>query len=424
MNELRGDSRPVVFNISSDDECWGENGRGSNNIGGVDGYHDMFERDSGNTWARKNTCVVESRYVKFGDLVICNIELFEESLEWKNVVICSHNYPNVAILSKQCGDKNRALTAAFEELQMVYGSVCKIHMLPLALTWVSCSHCNNFLLSQLSFKGLEFFEERNGCLTEILEASKWRRLRKGQVTERILQFPNLLYCSDVKKLCIAEYPLVPYARQCNLSGWFTISLRSSFTSKVYVLELFLPVSSKESDNMLTTLSLILGTMDENFKTFQLASGQELGEVLSVEVIDFQNDQKSYSIQTIQATRFSPSWNSDLPSDQASNSVTNTKPGFQDANMVTMKAKYENYTIKFTLPLSSGLVELQQEVAKRLNLVAGTYDVVHKDEEDDVILIACDEDLQACVRTSRSQGNKSIVLLLEVKQPTTNFNPIT
>lgn len=52
---------------------------------------------------------------------------------------------------------------------------------------------------------------------------------------------------------------------------------------------------------MTKISLILGTMEETLITFQLASGQELGEVLSVEIMDFQNDQKSLSAQ-IQATR--------------------------------------------------------------------------------------------------------------------------
>lgn len=52
---------------------------------------------------------------------------------------------------------------------------------------------------------------------------------------------------------------------------------------------------------MTKISLILGTMEETLITFQLASGQELGEVLSVEIMDFQNDQKSRSAQ-IRATR--------------------------------------------------------------------------------------------------------------------------
>lgn len=44
------DSRPVVFDISSDEECWGETGRGNNTGGGGgDGYDwisEFFRRES------------------------------------------------------------------------------------------------------------------------------------------------------------------------------------------------------------------------------------------------------------------------------------------------------------------------------------------------------------------------------------------
>lgn len=81
------------------------------------------------------------------------------------------------------------------------------------------------------------------------------------------------------------------------------------------------------------------------------------------------------------------------------------PGFHNPNMVSIKAKYGGYIIKFMLSsLSSRLVQLHEEVAKRLNLEAGTYHVVYEDEEDDNILIACDEDLQLFMRTSRYLGS--------------------
>ncbi|XP_028113572.1 protein NLP7-like [Camellia sinensis] len=67
----------------------------------------------------------------------------------------------------------------------------------------------------------------------------------------------------------------------------------------------------------------------------------------------------------------------------------------------------------TLSLSSGLVELQQQIAKRLHLEAGSYYVKYKDEEDHVILIACDDDLQDCISTYRLLGT-SIVVSIDPK----------
>ncbi|KAF7116981.1 hypothetical protein RHSIM_RhsimUnG0007500 [Rhododendron simsii] len=209
----------------------------------------------------------------------------------------------------QYGDDNKALTAALEELNMVFEYVCKILNLPLALTWVSCRSFNDLLQSQFQFT-IDYRCE-DDCnplnLDYFAEVSKVCLLKKGQVTRRILPFPNLLYCSDIKQFSIAESPLVPHTRWCELGGWFTICLQSSYTGEeLYVLEFFLPKGNENIENILTRLSVILRLMDKYFKTFKLASGQGLGEALSVEVIDFLYGQRSHSIQMIPATRFIPS----------------------------------------------------------------------------------------------------------------------
>ncbi|KAH7850772.1 hypothetical protein Vadar_002791 [Vaccinium darrowii] len=108
-------------------------------------------------------------------------------------------------------------------------------------------------------------------------------------------------------------------------------------------------------------------------------------------------------------------NTNLPSSQASAGVARIKPAFQDADMVTIKVKYANGMFRIPLSLSSTLVELQQEVTKRLNQLkqeAGTYLFEYKDEEEDLVTIACDEDLQSCIRTSRSPGKPPIVVQLK------------
>ncbi|KAI8546110.1 hypothetical protein RHMOL_Rhmol07G0090600 [Rhododendron molle] len=495
-----------------------------------------------------NTCVgvleFVSRYIRSHDwfdkqFLGCMYDIFQEF-----GLLCFDGYKHYKM---QNGDKNKALTAAFEELEMVCESVSKIHDLPLALAWASCHSCDNLLKSQYQLSALKYADGIDSeevvfysVLRDFVNASKSYHLRKGQVTGRMLPYPNLLYCSDVKQFNIAESPLVPYARHCQLDGWFTMCLQSSYTGdELYVLEFFLNESDENDENILTKLRLILETMEEYFETFKLASGQELGEELSVEVIDFQNHQRSSSIQMIPATRSihsrelledggvilqqgqldqpsmdpssngqnvvtaernilvassskkgkrkmqdrehkkagvrievsleeilkcsnmkrdsaamqlnvsistfkrvcrdhginrwpprniekvqpflpspvenqgkTPQLNFDSPSNEASGSVANIKTGFQNAGMVTIRAKCEKNTIKFRLPLSSRLVELQQEVAKRLNFTAGTYYIKYKDEKDELILIACDEDLQDCIQSCRSPGNNDIYITLE------------
>ncbi|KAI8569861.1 hypothetical protein RHMOL_Rhmol02G0310000 [Rhododendron molle] len=413
--------------------------------------------------------------------------------------------------------------------------MCEMHELPLAKTWVPCSACNGLVQGQLLSEAVEFCGHGIYWLDVFVNVSKCSHLGKGGVA----------------------------------------GMRSYTASDIYVLEFFLPTSNRWGDNSQTSLSLILGTMEENFRTFKLASGQELRDLLSVEVLDFQNGLKLHSVEKIQAKgrgvmlppghldqppmddisnetnvvseaqkynlpsleplqsgkvttqlyssdqlsmdhsknarnvdvtaerniimvtssdeggpretqerqhkntgvrievslddilkyskksrndaakklqvsvstlkrvcrgygiqrwpprnikkfrSFRPSpvenkgqteqcLNSNLPSNQASVSVAHTKPAFQDADIVTIRAKYENNTIKLWLSLPSRLVALQQEVAKRLNLKAGTYYVRYKDEENELILIACDEDLQDCIHTFKSSGNTSVVVLLELK----------
>lgn len=107
-----------------------------------------------------------------------------------------------------------------------------------------------------------------------------------------------------------------------------------------------------------------------------------------------------------------------PSNQAPVSVAHVRPhgtAFQDANMVTIRAKYVNdITLKFGLSTSSGITELRQQVAKRLNLEPETYNIRYTDEDDEVILLACDDDLQDCIHASKSLGKTSVVVHLEPK----------
>ncbi|GMQ10547.1 hypothetical protein CsSME_00053501 [Camellia sinensis var. sinensis] len=114
----------------------------------------------------------------------------------------------------------------------------------------------------------------------------------------------------------------------------------------------------------------------------------------------------------------PQLSYDQPFSQASAIVVHASPCttvIRDANIVTVKAKYINdIIIKFSLSLSSGLVELQQQIANRLHLEDGTYYVKYKDEDDDLIVIACDQDLQDYTSISTSPGSTTIMVFIVPK----------
>ncbi|KAA8528211.1 hypothetical protein F0562_035538 [Nyssa sinensis] len=79
--------------------------------------------------------------------------------------------------------------------------------------------------------------------------------------------------------------------------------------------------------------------------------------------------------------------------------------------ITIKATYREDLIRFRLSLNSGIVKLKEEVAKRLKLAMGTFDVKYLDDDQDWVLIVCDADLQECMDISKSSGSNIIRLLV-------------
>ncbi|XP_058214201.1 protein NLP6-like [Rhododendron vialii] len=66
---------------------------------------------------------------------------------------------------------------------------------------------------------------------------------------------------------------------------------------------------------------------------------------------------------------------------------------EDMRSVTVKVSYGDRTIKFLVPLSSRIIEVKEEVKKRLKLEPSNFDFEYKDEDDgDRIFLGCDEDL--------------------------------
>ncbi|CAL5443270.1 unnamed protein product [Camellia sinensis] len=107
--------------------------------------------------------------------------------------------------------------------------------------------------------------------------------------------------------------------------------------------------------------------------------------------------------------------SDPPRKQDMATTSRTKPHFtpaQDSSVVIIKAKYGDDFIRFQLPVLSGMVEFQPQVAKRLNLKGGTYRVKYQDENNDWIWTACDEDLLNYICNSISQGRITVTMLLQ------------
>ncbi|MFS8003348.1 putative transcription factor Nin-like family [Helianthus anomalus] len=79
--------------------------------------------------------------------------------------------------------------------------------------------------------------------------------------------------------------------------------------------------------------------------------------------------------------------------------------------ITIKASYREDIIRFRVATNSGIVTLKEEVAKRLKLDVGTFDIKYLDDDHEWVLIVCDADLQECIELSMSSGCNIIRLLV-------------
>ncbi|XP_027176427.1 protein NLP7-like [Coffea eugenioides] len=119
-------------------------------------------------------------------------------------------------------------------------------------------------------------------------------IRKGKgVVGRAFSSKSACFCRDIRQLSITEYPLVVQARCVKYSVCFAVCLQSSCSNNcIYVLEFFLPTYEEDEDEVeadygdpRTLLNSLMETLKERLgSSFKIASGQELGQKLIVEVI--------------------------------------------------------------------------------------------------------------------------------------------
>uniref|UniRef100_A0A0E0JV98 RWP-RK domain-containing protein n=1 Tax=Oryza punctata TaxID=4537 RepID=A0A0E0JV98_ORYPU len=65
-------------------------------------------------------------------------------------------------------------------------------------------------------------------------------------------------------------------------------------------------------------------------------------------------------------------------------------------VVTIKASHRGDIIRFRVPCSAGVAAVKAEVAKRLSLDAGAFDVKYLDDDHEWVLLSCDADFQECL----------------------------
>jgi hypothetical protein len=79
--------------------------------------------------------------------------------------------------------------------------------------------------------------------------------------------------------------------------------------------------------------------------------------------------------------------------------------------VTVKASFKEDIVRFRFPCSGSVTVLKDEVAKRLRMDVGTFDIKYLDDDHEWVKLACNADLEECMEISRNSGSHVIRLLV-------------
>lgn len=220
----------------------------------------------------------------------------------------------------QVGEQNER-----EEIKRMLKIVRETHKLPFVRVWIPCMNlemdhngmyvsCTEHVISATNDVYFVADEEMDAndhvyddyyyddmlCFRDI---SKLQPLQKDQgVVGKAFSSGKLCYCQNITEFSIIEYPLVHYARWCGLTTSFAICLKSRDNG--YILELFLPPDNGDPRILLGS---VLSTMGQHFRNFKVASGQELGNDSSVQVIKASSDKNVdyFHICQTRANQFIP-----------------------------------------------------------------------------------------------------------------------
>ncbi|MED6122961.1 hypothetical protein PIB30_044876 [Stylosanthes scabra] len=218
-----------------------------------------------------------------------------EAVNLKSSEILDHQYTQIC---------NEGRQNALAEILEILTVVCETHNLPLAQTWVPCRHRSVLAHGGGLKKSCSSFD--GSCMGKvcmsttdiafyIIDAHLWgfreacveHHLQQGQgVAGRAFSSHSMSFCGNITQFCKIDYPLVHYALMFGLTSSFSICLRSSHTGDDdYVLEFFLPPRITDFNEQKTLLGSILAIMKQHFQSLKIASGVELEQHSSIEIIE-------------------------------------------------------------------------------------------------------------------------------------------
>jgi hypothetical protein len=84
---------------------------------------------------------------------------------------------------------------------------------------------------------------------------------------------------------------------------------------------------------------------------------------------------------------------------------------QNSEIITVKARYKEDILRFHFPCSGSIITLKNEVAERIQMDVGIFDIKYLDDDNDWVKLTCDADLAECMEISLLSGRNVLRLLV-------------
>ncbi|KAD5317317.1 hypothetical protein E3N88_17263 [Mikania micrantha] len=330
-----------------------------------------------------------------------------------------------------------------DKIFVILKNVCDIRNLPLAQAWTvspsssfvsnnkviekTCSSFDTRCIGKVCMSSANLpFHVRDMGMWHFRKACREQHLDKHSAfVGKALLARGSCYVENVSELSEEEYPLVHNARMSGLTGCFVVFLHSVESDVDYVMEFFLPLDIKGSPHVLN----LVQTLKHTVKT---ASGFELGDLSSIKVVGPPVDVSVIKTDSSDSESFvtdnsEPEYANvrdqwpltndcieeicdNFTAEKSSLSKQNRKrKRYLDTTLsiskVMVNATFNKSMEQFMFPLFHGLSKLKNKVARRFMLEGQKLRLKYIDEDDDLILICCDDDLKFALD---APGNMNLI----------------
>ncbi|KAL7150091.1 hypothetical protein ABFS83_05G085300 [Erythranthe nasuta] len=180
---------------------------------------------------------------------------------------------------------------ALREIEETLEVVLKIPQLHRAEVWATCTRCafekdnslNCMELTRVMYELYEEFDYEEHIYPKMLEFSHIHT-KKGITGMVLASKNNSCFFRNSCHFSLVEQPLAHFMQNERTGSCFAICLQSIHTGNlVYVLEFFLNQGPGKYEHIVSFLNFLLPILKKYLKTFTIASGQQLGDELAIEV---------------------------------------------------------------------------------------------------------------------------------------------